>query len=373
MLSAESCRTSVRGGFFAMKTSRIAVIPGDGIGVDVTREALKVLTVIRDAGVPLEWTQFDYGAEKYLATGVTLPDEEIENFRDNYDAIFLGAVGDPRVPDMKHAADILLGLRFKLDLYVNYRPIRLLDERLCPLKGKTCEDIDFVVFRENTEEMYAGVGGHLKKGTADEVAIQTAVNTRKGVERIIRYAFEYARAHNRPKVTMSNKSNAMRFEGDLWDRVFAEVAAEYPDIESNHWYIDALIMQMVKRPEQFEVIVLCNMFGDIATDLGAQIQGGMGLAGSGNLHPGRTSLFEPVHGSAPKYAGKDVASPLAAISTAGIMLAELGYPEWEKRIEDAIKEALRTGQVTRDLGGTLGTSATGDFICETLVKSVTGP
>jgi len=346
--------------------ARIAVIPGDGIGVDVTTEALKVLKTVRSAGVDLTFDEFDYGADKYLATGITLPDEEIENFRDNYHAIFLGAVGDPRVPDMKHAADILLGLRFKLDLYVNYRPIRLLDENLCPLKDRTCEDVNFVVFRENTEEMYAGLGGHLKKGTPDEVAIQTAVNTRKGVERIIRHAFEHATKHNLTKVTMSDKSNAMRFQGDLWDRVFEEVAAEHPNIESNILYIDALVMQMVKRPEQFEVIVTSNMFGDICTDLGAQLQGGLGLAGSGNLHPGRTSLFEPVHGSAPKYAGKDIANPLAAILTAGIMLGELGYPEWENKIENAVREAFREGNVTRDMGGRLGTAGTGDIICKKL-------
>ncbi len=349
---------------------KIAVIPGDGIGVDVTNEVLKVLGLIRGFGVPLEWTEFDYGADKYLETGITLPDEEVENFRDNYDAIYLGAVGDPRVPDMKHAADILLGLRFKLDLFVNFRPVKLLSERLCPLKDKTCDDINFVVLRENTEEMYAGVGGHLKKGTKDEVAVQTAVNTYKGVERIIRYAFDYAKKHNRPSVTMSNKSNAMRFEGDLWDRVFEEVAADYPGIETNHFYIDALVMQMVKRPEQFDVVVLCNMFGDIATDLGAQIQGGMGLAGSGNLNPGKTSLFEPVHGSAPKYAGKDHANPLAAIATAGIMLTELGYPEWEQNIENAIKKALVDRNVTVDLGGNLGTSGTGDAICNYLEEMV---
>lgn len=347
---------------------RIAVIPGDGIGVDVTREVIKVLELVRSKGVDIAWDEFDYGADKYLATGITLPDEEIENFRDNYDAIFLGAVGDPRVPDMKHAADILLGLRFKLDLYVNYRPIRLLDESLCPLKDKTRDDINFVVFRENTEEMYAGVGGHLKKGTPDEVAIQTAVNTRKGVERIIRYAFEYAEKQNLTHVTMSNKSNAMRFEGDLWDRVFNEVASEYPHILADHFYIDALVMQLVKRPEQYDVIVTCNMFGDIATDLAAQLQGGLGLAASGNIHPGRTSLFEPVHGSAPKYAGQDIANPLAAILTAGIMLTYLGYPEWEKRIEDAVVKAYREGKVTRDLGGTVGTSGTGDAICENLVS-----
>ena len=347
---------------------RIAVIPGDGIGVDVTREAVKVMSVIRDQGVDLKWDEFDYGADKYLATGVTLPDEEVVNFRDNYNAIYVGAVGDPRVPDMTHARDILLGLRFKLDLYVNYRPCHLLDESLCPLRNKTIEDVNFVVFRENTEGLYAGVGGHLKKGTPDEVATQTSVNTRKGVERIIRHSFEYAKSNGLSKVCMSDKSNAMRFEGDLWQRTFYEVAEEYPDIDANHWFIDALLMQMVKRPEQFEVIVSCNMFGDIITDMGAQLCGGMGLAASGNIHPGRTSLFEPVHGSAPKYAGKDIANPLAAILTVGVMLETLGYPEWTPRLEDVVREMVRTGSVPRDMGGSLGTAAVGDFVVKKLAS-----
>ncbi len=341
---------------------RIAIIPGDGIGIDVTREAVKVIAAIRDSGVPLDWVEFDYGAERYLSTGVTLPDEQIADFRANFDAIYIGAVGDPRVPDMKHAADILLGLRFKLDLYVNYRPCRLLDASVCPLKGKTPDDVNFVVFRENTEEMYAGVGGHLKKGTPDEVAIQTAVNTRKGVERIIRYAFEYVKKNGLTKVCMSDKSNAMRFEGDLWQRTFWAVAGEYPDIEASHWFIDALLMQMVKRPEQFEVIVTSNMFGDIATDMGAQICGGLGLAASGNIHPGKVSLFEPVHGSAPKYAGKDIANPLAAILTVGIMMEHLGYPEWTPRLEGVVKEMIVRGEVPKDMGGSLGTAATGDRV-----------
>ena len=343
---------------------RIAVIPGDGIGVDVTREAVKVMGAIREQGVDLTWNEFDYGAEKYLATGITLPDEEIANFRDNYDAIFIGAVGDPRIPDMRHARDILLGLRFKLDLYINYRPVRLLDESLCPLKGKAPQDVNFVVFRENTEGLYAGTGGILKKGTPDEVAIQTSVNTRKGVERIIRHAFEYAKVNGLAKVCMSDKSNAMRFEGDLWQRTFWEVAKEYPDIEASHWFIDALLMQMVKRPEQFQVIVTCNMFGDIVTDMGAQLCGGMGLAASGNIHPGRTSLFEPVHGSAPKYAGKDIANPLAAILTVGLMLEHLGYPEWTPRLEETIRGMMRAGKVPRDMGGNLGTEAVGDYVVE---------
>ncbi len=345
---------------------RIAVIPGDGIGVDVTREAVKVMTAIRDLGIDIEWDEFDYCADKYLKTGITLPDEEIINFRDNYDAIFIGAVGDPRVPDMTHARDILLGLRFKLDLYVNYRPVHLLDESLCPLKGKGPEDVNFTVFRENTEGLYSGTGGIMKKGTPDEVAIQTSINTRKGVERICRHAFEYAKANGLKKVCMSDKSNAMRFEGDLWQRAFFEVAEEYTEIDANHWFIDALLMQMVKRPEQFEVIVSCNMFGDIITDMGAQLCGGMGLAASGNLHPGRTSLFEPVHGSAPKYAGKDVANPLAAILTVGLMLEHLGYPEWTPRLEDIVRDMIHKGKVPRDMGGDLGTSKVGDWVVNSL-------
>jgi 3-isopropylmalate dehydrogenase len=341
---------------------KIAIIPGDGIGIDVTAEAVKVLAAVKAGGLDITWDQFDYGAEKYLATGITLPEEEVENFRRNYDAIYVGAVGDPRVPDMRHAKEILLGLRFKLDLYVNYRPVKLYDESLCPLKGKTCKDVDFVVFRENTEGLYASIGGHLKANTPDEVAIQVSTNTRKGVERIIRYAFEFARQTGRKCVTMSDKSNAMRFEGDLWQRTFKEVGEEYPEIGKQHWYIDALLMQMVKRPEQFDVIVTCNMFGDIATDLGGQLAGGLGLAASGNINPGHTSLFEPVHGSAPKYHGQDVANPLAAILTVGIMLETLGWPEWNRRLEAAVVAAIKAGKVPRDLGGSLGTKAMGDYI-----------
>jgi 3-isopropylmalate dehydrogenase len=346
-----------------MNPKKIAIIPGDGIGIDVTREAVKVLQCLIDLKeINVTWQEFDYGAEKYLKTGITLPDEEVENFRNNYDAVFVGAVGDPRVPDMTHARDILLGLRFKLDLYINYRPVRLMDERLCPLKNKKVEDVQFTVFRENTEGLYAGTGGILKKGTPDEVAIQTSINTRKGVERIIRHAFSYADQHGLTRVTMSDKSNAMRFEGDLWQRTFYEVAKEFPHIEPQHWYIDALLMQMVKRPEQFQVIVSCNMFGDIITDMGAQLCGGMGLAESGNIHPGRTSLFEPVHGSAPKYQGQNIANPLAAILTIGLMLEHIGYQKANIRIFEAVKAAVQSYKVPRDLGGNLGTKETGDTI-----------
>jgi len=350
-----------------MRLQRIAVIAGDGIGVDVTVEAIKVVEALKEKyNIPLEINHFDYGAERYLKDGTTMPDEQVEDFRENYDAIYIGALGDPRVPDMTHAKDILLGLRFKLDLYVNYRPVKLTDVRLCPLKGKTEEDVDFVVFRENTEGLYVGMGGIFKKGTPDEIATQEDVNTRKGVERIIRYAFEYATEKGRKSVTMSDKSNALRFGHDLWLRVFDEVGAEYPNIEKNHFYIDALTMQMLKRPEQFEVIVTCNMFGDIVTDLGAQLQGGLGLAASGNINPDGTSMFEPVHGSAPKYAGKDVASPLAAILAAGLMLDHLGYPEPNAAIEKAVVKAIKTNNTPKDLGGNLGTKAVGDYICMNL-------
>src|SRR5712691_6313046 len=298
-------------------TRRIAIVPGDGIGIDVTREAVKVLRAA-DAlfALDLDLEEFDFGAERYLRTGEALPTGMMDRFR-SYDAIFMGAFGDPRIPDMHHAAEILLGTRFQLDLYANVRPVKCLSDRLCPLKGRTRRDIDFVVFRENTEGLYVGMGGIFKKGTEQEIAVQEDVNTRHGVERIVREAFQFAARHHRTRVTMSDKSNVLRYGHDLWQRVFAEVSAEYADIEANHLYVDALVMQMVKDPSQFEVIVTCNMFGDIITDLGAQLQGGLGLAASGNIHPGRTSMFEPVHGSAPKYAGTDTANPFGAILTAG--------------------------------------------------------
>jgi len=352
-------------------THKIAIIPGDGIGIDVTQEVIKIFEIFKTkSGLPLELVHFDYGAEKYLATGITMPDEQMEEFRESFDAIYIGALGDPRIPDMAHARDILLGTRFKLDLYVNYRPVRLLDPKLCPLKNKTTDDVNFVVFRENTEGSYVGVGGHLKQNTDDEVAIQTSVNTYKGVERIIRHAFEYAGAHGLTKVTMSDKSNALRFEGDLWQRVFEKVGRDYPDIEKQHLFVDALVMQMVKNPEQFQAIVTCNMFGDIVTDLGGQLQGGMGLAASGNLHPGKVSMFEPVHGSAPKYQGKNVANPIAAILSAQLLLEHLGFAQEGRTIESAIMRAIQTNNTTRDLGGKLGTKEVGDFICQEISKTL---
>ncbi|HZE89887.1 MAG TPA: 3-isopropylmalate dehydrogenase [Verrucomicrobiae bacterium] len=346
-----------------MSETSIAVVPGDGIGVDVTREAVKVLQGVGEVlGRPFRLHEYDYNADRYLKTGVTMPPGGLDELR-TFDAIFMGAFGDPRVPDMKHAADILLGTRFGLDLYVNHRPIKLLHEPLCPLKGRRRADVDFVVFRENTEGLYVGMGGNFKKGTPDEIATQIDVNTRKGVERIVRHAFEYARTKGRRRVCMSDKANVLTFGHDLWQRVFKQIASEYPEIEASHLYVDALTMQMVKDPSQFGVIVTCNMFGDIVTDLGAAIQGGLGLAASGNINPRGASMFEPVHGSAPKYAGKDVANPLGAILTVQLMLDHLGLAAAAGWIESAVVDCMEHGLTTKDLGGSLGTAAAGDAVC----------
>ncbi len=342
---------------------RIAVLPGDGIGAEVLEQGLRVLNAIAP---DLSYEHFDLGAERYLRDGTTMPDEVIARFRDEFDCVYLGALGDPRVPSNVHAKDILLGSRFKLDLYINFRPIRLLDARYCPLKDKRPEDIDFVVFRENTEGLYTGVGGQFKKGTPDEVAIEQEINTRKGVERIIRAAFAWARENGKRKICMSDKANAMRHGHELWQRVFREVSAEYPEITPSHLYVDVLTMRMVQAPESFEVIVTNNLFGDIVTDLGAALQGGIGLASSGNLNPGVAALFEPVHGSAPDIAGKGIANPLAAILTAGMMLGYLGRPADERRIQDAVQRCLLAGHITRELGGTLTTAEAGTAVLDAL-------
>src|SRR4051794_36936892 len=348
-------------------TKRIAVIPGDGIGPEVIDAGLRVLNRVNDArNLGLELVHFGWNADEYLRTGISIPPGGMDDIRNNYAAVYLGAFGDPRVPDMKHAADILLGMRFQLDLYVNYRPVKLLNERLCPLKGKTGQDVDFVIFRENTEGAYVGMGGNFKKGTNEEIAIQEDVSTRKGVERIIRYAFEFAKQTGRKSVCMSDKNNVMRFGGDLWLRTFHEVAAEYPEIEHFHMFVDALTMQMVRAPEMFDVIVTNNMFGDIVTDLGAALQGGLGMAASGNIHPGRVSLFEPIHGSAPKYAGKDISNPIGAILTAAMMLEYLGHAEEGALVERAVVGAIAAGETTKDLGGSLGTQAAGAAVLRRL-------
>ncbi|MDA8017996.1 MAG: 3-isopropylmalate dehydrogenase [Thermoanaerobaculia bacterium] len=342
---------------------RIAVLPGDGVGRDVTTEAVKVLEATAERfDLQLELVEKPWSADHYLETGETLPVDALDDFRDNYAAIFIGAFGDPRVPDMKHAADILLGIRFGLDLFINFRPIKLYDERLCPLKGKGPEEVDFVCFRENTEGAYVGVGGNFKKGTPDEVAVQEEMHTRKGVERILRAAFDWAVAHRRSKVTMSDKSNVMRYGHDLWVRAFAEVADDYPDIETDHFYVDALAMQLVRAPEHFDVIVTNNMFGDILTDLGAALQGGLGLAASANLRPGGVSMFEPVHGSAPKYAGTGQANPVAAVVTVALMLDHLGHSVAARAVETAVAESLREQKCTPDVGGSLTTSQVGDLL-----------
>ena len=340
---------------------RIAVIPGDGIGPEVIAEAAKVLN--RVGGVELE--RLPWSAEHYLATGVTLPPDGYDTLR-SFDAILIGALGDPRVADNRHARDILLGTRFELDLYVNYRPVRLLDDRLSPLKNRTRRDIDFVVFRENTEGVYVGVGGRFKPGTPDEVSVQEEINTYKGVSRIQRYAFEFARARGLQRVCMADKSNAMAHGHALWQRVFAALKAEFTDIHATHMYIDALAMFLVQDPAQFQVIVTNNLFGDIVTDIGGALQGGLGMAASANLHPGRTSMFEPVHGSAPPLAGKNVANPTGAILSAALMLETLGRTEEARRIERAVEAAVQAGETTRDIGGTLGTKEMGDAILRRL-------
>jgi 3-isopropylmalate dehydrogenase len=345
------------------KAARIAVIPGDGIGKEVTSEAVKVLrAVAAPAQRQMEFIEFDWGADKYLREGVTLPAGAVDMLRDEFDAILFGALGDPRVPSNQHASDILLGLRFKLDLYVNARPVELLHARMTPLRDRTENDIRLMVFRENTEGLYVGVGGFFKKDTPDEIAVQEDVNSRKGVERIIRHAFEYARQNGLKRVCMSDKSNAMTFAHDLWQRVFKEVRQHYAEIEARHLYIDTLAMELVRDPRQFDVIVTCNLFGDIISDLGAQLAGGLGLAPSGNIHPGQTSLFEPVHGSAPNISGKGIAIPLGSVLASAMMLEFLGWKNEAIALREAVKSALRENLVTPDLGGDKGTRAVGDWL-----------
>ncbi|HJW98680.1 MAG TPA: 3-isopropylmalate dehydrogenase [Terriglobales bacterium] len=338
---------------------RIAVVPGDGIGKEVIAQAVNV---VQAAGAQVDLVEIDWSADRYLKDGTTIPPDGFTMLSRDFDAVLVGALGDPRVPTNIHAKDILLGMRFKMDLYANVRPVKCLDESLCPLKNARTTDIDFVVVRENTEGAYVDVGGVFKLGTPDEIAVQEDVNTRKGVERVIRYAFEFARQHGRKKVLMTDKSNVMTYAHGLWQRVFKEIAAEYSDIQSQHLYVDALCMHMVRDPKQFDVIVTNNMFGDIITDLAAALQGGLGMAASGNIHPGRTSMFEPVHGSAPPFAGKNIANPIGAILTAAMMLAHLGLTGEARKIEDAVLAAVQQKRTTQDIGGTLGTRECGEWI-----------
>jgi 3-isopropylmalate dehydrogenase len=344
---------------------RIAIIPGDGIGPEVVREAVRVLEVVSDGSAQaLELAHWELGAERFLREGVTITDEEFRSLSEEHDAILLGALGDPRVPGNEHARDILLGLRFRLDLYVNFRPARLLDPKLCPLRGAPPVDID--VFRENTEGVYVNMGGRFKRGTPDEVAVQEDVNTYKGVERIVRAAFEHAARRGGVRVTMVDKANAMPAAGGLWRRVFAEVGAEYPGLEREALYVDMVALDLVRRPERYHVIVTSNLFGDILSDLTAALTGGLGLAPSANLNPGRHALFEPVHGSAPDIAGRGVANPLGAIRSAALMLEYLGLIEEARAVEHAVAECVTRGPLTPDLGGSSGTAEVGSWIREAL-------
>jgi 3-isopropylmalate dehydrogenase len=356
---------------FVTQRKRIAIIPGDGIGPEVIRQAVKVIEATR---VAVEATQFDWSATRYLSDGVTVPPDGFAMLARDFDAILLGALGDPRVPTNIHAKEILLGMRFQMDLYANVRPVRLLDGGLCPLKGIEPKDIDFVVVRENTEGAYVDAGGVFKRDTPDEIAVQEDINTRKGVERVIRFAFEYCERHQkqdgsqRQRVLMCDKSNAMTHAGGLWQRVFKEVSKEYPQITAQHLYVDALCTQMVRDPRHFDVIVTNNMFGDIITDLAAGLQGGLGMAASGNIHPGKTSMFEPVHGSAPQIAGKNVANPFGAILTAAMMLKHVGFEEESARIEAAVLEAVKQGKTTQDVGGKLGTTEAGEWVTQRVLS-----
>lgn len=346
----------------------IAVIPGDGIGPEVVREGLKVLEAVSGlAGFTYQTHEYPYGADHYLATGETLPVETLESFRKMH-AIFLGALGDPRVAPGVLERGIVGGIRFKLDLFVNLRPVVLYAEHLCPLKDKRPADVDMIVVRENTEDAYVGIQGFFKQDTPDEVAVQQILYTRKGVERIVRYAFELARTRPRKKLTLVDKVNALQSH-DLWRRVFSEVGREYPDVTTENAFVDATCMWMVKNPEWFDVVVTTNMFGDIITDLGAMIQGGMGLAASGNIHPGQVSMFEPIHGSAPKHAGKNNANPLGAILALSMMLEFLGEKKAGQLVESSVRRLLADGVITDvSAQSSTGTDRVGDLVVEELER-----
>ncbi|MFQ6014024.1 MAG: 3-isopropylmalate dehydrogenase [Anaerolineae bacterium] len=348
-----------------VKNYSIGVIAGDGIGPEVIREGLKVLKAVAELeGFKYELVHYPWSCQHYLETGVLMPESILDEYRE-LDAIYLGAVGDPRVEPGLVERAVIFGLRQGLDLYINLRPIKLYAKHLCPLKDKGPEDVDMVVVRENTQGGYAGLGGIFQKGTPDEIAVVEMVYTRKGTERAIRYAFELAKQRNKQhRVTLVDKANALRPQ-DLWTRTFAEVGEEYPDIEQDHAYVDAACMWMVKNPEWFDVIVTTNLFGDIITDLGAMIQGGMGIAASGNIHPGQTSMFEPIHGSAPKYGGKNVASPMGAIAALAMMLEYLGEKKAARRIEGAIERLLVSRRVpSLDARSGLSTTEIGDMVVE---------
>jgi len=347
---------------------KIAVIPGDGTGPEVIREGLKVLDAVSSKHkIKYETKIFDFGGEKYLKTQKTLEDKDIEELK-KYSAIYLGAIGHPEVKPGILETGILLNLRFSLDQYINLRPVKLYNAEFCPLKDKRAQDIDFVVVRENSEGLYKGMGEFKNKGTKDEVAIQISYNTRQGVERCIRYAFDYCRKRNRKKkLTLCGKTNVLTFAWDLWQRTFDEVAKEYPDINTDYAHVDATTMWFVKNPEWFDVIVTDNMFGDIITDLGAMIQGGMGIAAGGNINPQGVSMFEPIGGSAPKYTGKNVINPLAAICAVGMMLENLGEEKAGQAVESAVIKVVTT-KLKSLAAGKMGYSTTevGDLVVDNL-------
>ncbi|MCM8771663.1 MAG: 3-isopropylmalate dehydrogenase [Candidatus Omnitrophica bacterium] len=354
------------------KNYKIGVIGGDGIGPEIIREGVKVIDSVSEVcDFKIEWIYYDFGGERYLKTGETLPESAIEEFK-KLDAIYLGAVGHPDVPPGILEKGILLKIRFELDQYINLRPVKLFPGVDCPLKNKTPEDIDYVVVRENTEGLYCGIGGNFKKGTKDEIAIQLSINTRKGVERCIRFAFELSRKRNKKKtLTVVDKANVLTYEGDLWRRTANEVSKDFSDIKLDFAFVDAICMWMVKNPEWFDVIVTNNMFGDIITDLGAITQGGLGIAAGGNINPEGVSMFEPIHGSAPKYAGKNIACPLATILAGSMMLEQLGEMKGAKIIEKAIIKALSEGYIKSLEAGKMGltTSEVGDLIAK-FVKEI---
>jgi 3-isopropylmalate dehydrogenase len=348
---------------------RIAVIPGDGTGPEVINEGLKVLAAIaKKKGFTYELTHYDFGGERYMKTGETLPAGATDELK-KYNAIYLGAIGHPEVKPGILEKGILLRLRFELDQYINLRPVRLYPGVDCPLKDKKPEDIDFVVIRENSEDFYVGTGGVMKVGTPDEVALQTGITTRKGVERCLRYAFDLTRKRGRKKMlTLVHKTNVLNYAGDLWWRAFNEVGEkEYPDIKRDYAHVDATTMWFVKNPEYFDVIVTANLFGDIITDLGAMIQGGMGIAAGGNINPEGVSMFEPIGGSAPKYTGKNVINPLAAICALGMLLDEIGEHGAGASVEQAVMQVTAT-KLKSLAAGKMGYSTTevGDLVVAAL-------
>jgi len=347
---------------------RIALIPGDGIGKEVVPEARRVLEAVAEVeGLSFDLVDWDLGADRFLREGISITEEEFRSLSEDHDAILLGALGDPRVPGSEHARDIILGLRFRLDLYVNFRPCVLLAPDLCPLK-RVKVPVRLEIFRENTEGPYVGMGGVFKRGTPDEVAIEEDMNTRRGVERIVRAAFDFARAKGRPRVTLVDKANAMRHAGGLWRRVFAEVGEAYSDVEREEMYVDAMARDLVRRPERYAVIVTSNLFGDIISDLAAELTGGLGLAPSANLNPGGRALFEPVQGSAPDIAGRGKANPIGAIRCVALLLDHFGHAGGCERVERAVAAAIAQGRTTSDLGGSFTTEEVGRWLAERVAR-----